>query len=53
MTSTFNLPPGVLARDCDGEEMPRCEECGEEHNNFGDLCDDCKSNQEKENETEI
>lgn len=50
MTSTFNLPPGCLSSDIDGPPMPRCENCGTEHNdeNNNGLCEDCQPEQEEE-----
>jgi rubrerythrin len=42
--NAFNLPPGCSVRDCEGQAMPRCPECGAEHNddhNNG-MCPDCQ-----------
>jgi hypothetical protein len=49
MTSPYNLPPGCLASDIEGEPMPDCEQCGEEFNDLKEtgLCDDCTAKQQE------
>ena len=49
MNRNFNLPPGCLANDIDGEAMPCCDSCGEEHNDWqgNGLCEDCQPVEEK------